>query len=204
LLILASGSPQRRELLEEAGYYFQVWAPRPEAECGVCSGESPQQMVCRLARQKAADAAGQLAADSTAAAIVACDTVAVCGGQVLGKPSDIEHARRMLNLLRGRDHEVISGLCVWPLASGVPRVELARTRLHMDDLSSEAIEEYLESGQWEGKAGAFGYQDRIGWLRIVEGSPSNVIGLPLELLEQILKETLGAAGRAKNAGDSHR
>jgi septum formation protein len=222
-LILASSSPQRERLLAEAGYCFGVLPPSPQAECGVCSGESPAQMVCRLARRKAEDTAAQLAdgwpaqprAGSTggqathgtpdcAAAVVACDTVAVCDGRILGKPADVGDARQMLHWLRGREHEVLSGLCVLPLAGGPTRVELARTRLRMDHLSDEQIEEYLESGQWEGKAGAFGYQDRVGWLHIVEGSESNVIGLPLELLDQILKEAGLGDPSGKNSENPRR
>ncbi|HEV3137139.1 MAG TPA: Maf family protein, partial [Pirellulales bacterium] len=86
----------------------------------------------------------------------------------------------------GREHRVYSGLCLWPLFSDQPQVRVARTTLRMDPLAERDIEEYLTSGVWEGKAGAFGYQDRVGWLRIVEGSESNVVGLPLELLDEML------------------
>ncbi len=116
---------------------------------------------------------------------MACDTVAECLGQILGKPADRRHARQMLELLSGREHRVYSGLCVCPPGSA-PRVQVARTTLRMDPLDADQIEEYLDSGLWEGKAGAFGYQDRVGWLHIVEGSESNVIGLPLELLAVML------------------
>ncbi len=187
LLILASSSPQRRRLLEQAGYRFEVVAPGHQAECAGASHETPADLVARLAYQKAADVAAQLAHDRRAAwAILACDTVAECGGQILGKPEDQGHARRMLELLSGREHHVYSGLCLWPLGSGQPRIAVARTTLRMDPLADARIDEYLASGQWQGKAGAFGYQDRPGWLHITEGSESNVIGLPLELLAQML------------------
>jgi septum formation protein len=200
-LILASGSPQRKRLLAEAGYTFEVVVPGENAECGICSKETPGEMVARLARQKAADVLSQLrglegtAADSPQGAagnrrfLVACDTVAECLGQILGKPADRRHARQMLELLSGREHRVYSGLYVAPVDSPpAARVGVARTTLRMDPLSAGQIDEYLDSGQWEGKAGAFGYQDRIGWLHIVEGSESNVIGLPLELLGEMLAE----------------
>jgi septum formation protein len=188
LLILASGSPQRRALLDEAGYRIQVIAPRPHAECGVCSRETPPELVARLARQKAADVADQLSGDSTSAlGIIACDTVASCAGQILGKPTGQDHARWMLELLSGQEHHVYSGLCLWPLPGGSPRVEVARTVLRMDPLTPNQIDEYLASGLWEGKAGAFGYQDRVGWLHVIEGSESNVIGLPLELLAEMVE-----------------
>ena len=181
--ILASSSPRRRELMTAAGYPFTVVAPSPEAECGVCSGESPPELVARLAYQKAADVATKV----DRSLIIACDTVAECQGTILGKPADEQHARQMLTMLRGRKHHVYSGLCLWLIPEGEPVVEVAKTTLVMHALSDEAIEEYLASGLWEGKSGAFGYQDRLGWLDVVEGSESNVVGLPMELLAETLK-----------------
>ena len=181
-IILASQSPRRRELLTEAGYEFEVVPPGEHAECGLCSGETPPQLVARLAMQKAADVVARV--DS--GVVVACDTVVECRGQILGKPADRDDARRMLRLLRGQEHHVWSGLCVWPAPEGPPRVEVALTRLLMDRLDDDQIEEYLESEAWEGKAGAFGYQDRLGWVHVVEGSESNVVGLPMELLAAML------------------
>jgi nucleoside triphosphate pyrophosphatase len=189
-LILASSSPRRRELLTEAGYRFSIVAPHAEAECGVCSGESPPEFVARIAYQKAADVARRV----ERGLVVACDTVAECSGQILGKPRDEPHARQMLELLSGREHRVYSGLCVWRIPAGEPRVEVARTTLRMDDLSRQQIDEYLASGLWEGKAGAFGYQDRLGWVHIADGSESNVVGLPLELLEKMLTDLDAEAG----------
>ena len=105
----------------------------------------------------------------------------------------------MLELLCNREHHVYSGLCVWRPAAGEPRVRVARTTLRMDPLDAAQIEEYVASGHWEGKAGAFGLQDRPGWLRIVEGSESNVIGLPLELLETMLAEVGRGAPPGENS-----
>lgn len=181
-LILASASPRRRQLLEEAGYRFEVIPPSDAAECGACSGESPVQLVMRLAEQKARDVAGRV----TAGIVLGCDTVAECQGQILGKPRDEEHARAMLQLLRGRRHRVFSGLCLIRVPAGDSRVEVVATILEMSPLGDEQIEDYLESGAWEGKAGAFGLQDRLGWIHVVEGSESNVVGLPLELLSEML------------------
>src|SRR4051794_9958633 len=105
MLILASGSPQRKRLLNDAGYRFRVVVPGAHAECGICSKETPGELVARLAYQKAADVAGQLATerdkDCDAASIVACDTLAECMGQILGKPENLQHARNMLKLLSG-------------------------------------------------------------------------------------------------------
>ena len=181
-LILASRSPRRRELLKEAGFTFDVVPPESEAECGLCSGETPAGLVARLARKKAAD----VAARTSRALIIGCDTVAECDGQILGKPEDEDHARRMLKILRGREHRVYSGLCLWLAPEGRSFLEVDRTVLRMDQLSDGQLDEYLSGDGWIGKAGAFGYQDRLGWVRIIEGSESNVVGLPMELLERML------------------
>ncbi len=182
-LILASQSPQRSKLLSEAGYSFEVIAPHPNAECGVCSGETPSQLVARLARQKAADVTSRI----ESGIVLACDTIAECGGQVLGKPQDADHARQMLKLLRGRVHHVYSGVCLWHHPTGKPVERVDVTKLRMDEISDADLEEYIESELWEGKAGAFGYQDGPDWLTVVTGSESNVIGLPMELLSQMLQ-----------------
>jgi len=219
-LILASRSPRRRELLSAAGFRFEVIPPSETAECGVCGGESPEQLVARLAYQKAADVARRLEQGSVAwprgfsrnetpphcnggalvdeeidedideqcVFILGCDTVAECRGQILGKPIDAEHARAMLETLSGQTHRVLSGVCLWPIQGGQPMVRTAATTLRMDELSPRRLHAYLAGGRWEGKAGAFGYQDGIDWVRIVEGSPSNVVGLPMELLAEMLRD----------------
>ena len=204
-LILASRSPRRRELLAAAGYRFEVCPPSEAAECGVCSGETPAQLVARLAFQKAADVGRRIAAglvkslpspvgrgaggegDNARCLILGCDTVAECGGRILGKPADETDARRMLETLSGRKHRVLSGLCLWPLPDGEPAVRVAVTTLRMDRLTPEQLDAYLSGGQWQGKAGAFGYQDGLEWVHVVEGSESNVVGLPLELLAEMIE-----------------
>jgi len=183
-LILASSSPRRRQLLTAAGYEFEIVAPREEAECGVCSGETPPEMVARLAYQKAADVSTRVGPSI----ILACDTICECQGQVLGKPRDEDHARRMLEMLSGRRHRVYSGLCIWNVPAGEPDVRVDETTLRMDVLSKAQIDEIVASGGWEGKAGAFGYQDGLDWVHVDRGSESNVVGLPMELLGRMLAE----------------
>ncbi|MGD0654977.1 MAG: Maf family protein [Thermoguttaceae bacterium] len=183
-LILASRSPRRQELLEEAGYRFEVCQPSEQAECGLCSGDTPAELVARLAYQKAADVARQV----REGVILACDTVVECNGRILGKALDEHHARHILQTLSGQEHRVFSGLCLWKIPHGQPRIRVAITTLRMDRLSRAQLDEYLAGGQWEGKAGAFGYQDRLGWVHITEGSESNVVGLPLELLAEMLEK----------------
>ncbi len=192
-LILASSSPQRRELLAVAGYQFEIVPPHESVECGICSSGGPAALVTELAASKAVDVASQLKRAGTLdsrCVIVACDTVAECKGEVLGKPRDEEHARGMLELLRGSVHRVYSGLCVWRPhgegAAGQPNVRLSVSNLRMDEISDRQLEDYLASGLWAGKAGALGYQDRAGWLHLMSGSESNVVGLPIELLREML------------------
>ena len=182
-LILASRSPRRRELLAEFGYQFDVIPPSEASEDAPCRGESPREFVARMARQKAADVAGRV----DAGWVLGCDTVAECDGRILGKPDDENHARAMLQTLSGREHRVFSGLCLWKVPDGNPVVRVAVTLLRMDRLSDEQLDEYLAGGRWKGKAGAFGYQDRLGWVHVSEGSASNVVGLPMELLAEMLR-----------------
>ena len=181
-MILASSSPRRRQLLTEAGYRFEVIPPHDAAECGICSRETPPELVARLAWQKAGDVARSV----NEGLVIGCDTVAECCGQVLGKPTDRAHAEQMLRLMRGREHHVYSGLCLWPRPGEQPHVKAAVTRLVMDSITDQELATYLDTDAWEGKAGAFGYQDGHDWVHIVEGSESNVVGLPLELLAEML------------------
>jgi septum formation protein len=126
------------------------------------------------------------------AIIVAADTVAECDGEILGKPRDECDARAMLQRLSGRPHRVLTGVCLWPLnlllppGEGKPLVRVAITKLEMDHLTDQQLDDYLAGGQWEGKAGAFGYQDGLDWVHVVEGSESNVVGLPMEMLAEML------------------
>jgi septum formation protein len=213
-LILASRSPRRRELLAEAGYDFQVIAPDEDVECGFSSASGPAGLVAELAYRKAAAVARKLQDSplpvpnrqpAAPSLILSADTIAEYDGLILGKPRDEADARRMLRQLSNREHRVLTGVCLVPLnsplppfvgwpwrgedgAPGAPLIRVDVTKLRMDALSDTQLDEYLSSGHWEGKAGAFGYQDRLGWVHIVEGSPSNVVGLPMELLSEMLKE----------------
>jgi septum formation protein len=196
-LILASGSPRRHELLREAGYEFTVIPATEDVECGVCSESGPAGLVAELAYRKAAAVRQQLVGGKNSSPqdprtlILAADTVAEIDGFVLGKPADERHARSMLGQLRGREHRVLTGVCLMPINGTEPCVRVAVTKLRMDPLSDAQVDEYLDGGQWQGKAGAFGFQDRLGWVHILEGSPSNVVGLPMELLSEMLGELNG-------------
>lgn len=184
-LILASSSPRRRQLLEEAGFSFEVIPPSEGAEPETIEGLSPTELVAELARLKALDVASRVPGH---AIVLAADTVAECDGQVLGKPKDQKHAREMLTLLSGREHRVLTGFCLMtPDATNAPP-EVVTTRLVMAALEEAWLLPFLESGGWKGKAGAFGYQDGLSFVSIIEGSESNVVGLPMEEVTSRLAE----------------
>ncbi len=146
-LILASSSPRRRELLMNAEIPFRVIEPDPNAECGVCSRETPPELVARLAYQKAANVIDKI----EAGLVIGCDTVAECMGLILGKPHDRRHAQEMLERLRGRPHSVYSGLCIWDKATARRSVRVDVSRLTMDAITDEQIQAYLDSELWMGK-----------------------------------------------------
>ena len=184
-LILASGSPRRAQLLTAAGYQFTVQVASESAECGICSRETAPEMVARYAYRKAVDVAARF--DN--GLILAADTVAFCVGQILGKPRDQDHAESILRTLSGRRHDVYTGLCLLSIDQKRCMVDVVRTELEMHTLSDSMLEAYLDSHLWEGKAGAFGYQDGNDWLAVIGGgSESNVVGLPMERLAEMMQE----------------
>ena len=186
-LILASGSPRRSELLAEAGYEARVVRPRDGAEeAGICSNCGPAELVARLARCKWDDVADQLKGEPPEW-MLAADTVASCRGAILGKPIDELHARSMIEMMSGREHQVFSGVCFGRSDQEDPEVRVVTTTLRMDEVSDQWIAEYIDSGLWEGKAGGFGYQDSLGFVHVTEGSTSNVVGLPMEVVSQMLQ-----------------
>ena len=196
-LVLASGSPRRALLLQSAGYSFTVMVAGVEAECGVCSRETAPEMVARYAYRKAADVVSRI--DS--GLVLAADTVASCVGQILGKPRDQRHAEQILRLLSGRRHDVYTGVCLWSAKQKKCLVDVVRTELEMLPLSEKMLQEYLDSMKWEGKAGAFGYQDGNDWLLVRSGSESNVVGLPMERLVELL-ENFHSTAETVNTGSS--
>lgn len=179
--------------MTEAGYTFAVIPPTDDAESAPLGGLGPAQLVRELAFLKASNVTCQLAKQQISGhrVIVAADTVAECNGEILGKPTNQTHASAMLQQLRGTHHRVFSGVCVWPVdqtgqPQAPPDLHVESTSLQMDLLTDQQLQEYLDSNGWVGKAGAFGYQDQLGWVHIVEGSESNVVGLPMEQLEKML------------------
>jgi septum formation protein len=181
-LILASASPRRAELLASAGFLFEVIPP--EVDETPRAGESAQTYAIRVAEDKAAAVAERCGASG--GIILAADTVVVAGGQILGKPNDSSDARRMLRLLSGEAHDVHTAVV---MRSGVrQRQEIATTRVWFAPLDPSEIEWYVESGEPEGKAGAYAIQGRAArFIDRIDGSWSNVVGLPLATVARMLK-----------------
>jgi septum formation protein len=182
-LILASQSPRRKQLLSDAGYEFTVDAPDDSIERGICSKCSPEELVIESAFLKAT----AIASRHQSGIVLAADTVAVCGSETLGKPTNRDHAERMLRLMSGKKHRVLTGVCLRKAGTSVFKTWMEETALVMDVMSDEELDSYLDTDQWIGKAGAFGYQDGIDWVHIEQGLASNVVGLPVERLSEWLE-----------------
>jgi len=180
--ILASASPRRAELLAAAGFDFDVApadvdeAPRPE--------EPPRDYVLRIARAKA-DAVANL--QNGARAVLAADTTVVVDGWLMGKPKDAREAAVMLRALSGRVHDVHTGVVVQTRTTHRAAIETTQVRFH--PLADDEIAWYIETGEPMGKAGAYGIQGRAArFIERIEGSWSNVVGLPISTVYRLLNE----------------
>ena len=188
-LILASSSPRRLALLSEAGYVFRVIEPDDVENEGLRAGESAVKQALQLALDKTDSVVGK--EKFTAKTLVlGADTVVALDDQVIGKARDRNHAREILSTLSGSTHQVITALAILEEPGGRRLVEHDVTCVSMAKLRAEQIEEYLENGPWQGKAGAYAIQEDDKFIERIEGSFSNVVGLPLELLERMLGSLL--------------
>jgi septum formation protein len=185
-LILASASPRRRQLLAEAGYVFEVDPsdidePEPGADV------DPASYAALLAWRKAATVARRRGA----CLVLAADTCCAVDHHILNKPLDRGDAERMIRLQEGRDTEVLTALCLFRAERwewvGVVDTSVVRFR----PLTVAERDAYLDSGRWQGKAGAYGVQERDPFITVVSGSFSNVVGLPMERLALLLREHPG-------------
>ena len=180
MLILASSSPRRAELLSSAGIALQ--AVPVNVDESIRRPEPPGEHVRRLAREKA-DAAFERFPD---ALVLGADTIVLVGGEIMGKPADAADAVRMLRLLSGREHEVLTGVALVSRRGVV--IEVARTRVWVNPLSETEIAEYVATGEPLDKAGGYGIQG-LGskFIDRIQGSYSNVVGLPVSLVYRLLK-----------------
>ena len=180
-IVLASASPRRQELLKDAGIEFVVKpANIPELRH---QGEAPQAFAERMAREKA----HAVWAGTNHEYMLGADTIVVVDDLVLGKPVDEQDATRMLRLLSDRKHEVITGVCL--KASDFEDVRSETTAVHFSTLSDDDIRDYIATGEPMDKAGAYAIQGMAShWISKIEGDYLNVVGLPVALVLQMLRE----------------
>ena len=172
-LILASGSPRRRELLAKMGYTFEICAPDVDEHV---TGHA-RDIVYTLAQRKAHAAAEHVARG----VIVASDTLVSLDGVPLGKPADAAEAHRMLAALSGREHEVFTGVCVLDAETGESETRSVRTGVTFRALTAEEIDAYIATGEPMDKAGAYGIQGGAGaFVTHLDGSFENVMGFPVD------------------------
>jgi septum formation protein len=195
-LVLASASPRRAELLRAAGYTFEILAV--DLDERVRDAESPSAYVERLAREKAGAAMLRLAARVQGscgvgraalddAVVLGADTTVVVGGAILGKPRDDRDAVAMLEALSGRRHEVMTGVCLRSSAGEWGRVEA--TGVYMAVLTPQEIDWYVNSGEGRDKAGGYAVQGLASrFVTRIDGSYSNVVGLPIAAVSALLRE----------------
>jgi septum formation protein len=180
-LVLASASPRRADLLRAAGIPFEIFPVTVDER--FCPGERPEDAVARLAEAKATAAA----AAHPDAIVLGADTTVVISGEALGKPADDQDARRMLELLSGRTHEVLTGMCLQGHGRRLRHVEPSRVRMAM--LGDAEIGWYIATGEPADKAGAYAVQGLASrFIEGIDGSYSNVVGLPVSRVYQLLKE----------------
>jgi septum formation protein len=187
MLVLASASPRRRELLTQAGFSFRVHpAHIPEDPL---PGEDPIAYVVRLAREKAQAVFAQLSTTTESPAklaVLGADTTVTLDNQILGKPEDTADAARMLRLLSGRTHRVITGVAV--VTAERTEVAAEATAVRFLTLSEAEIAAYIATGEPTDKAGAYAIQGRAArWIPRVEGCYFNVVGLPIALVSTLLE-----------------
>ena len=183
-LILASASPRRQELLREAGYDFLVHPAEVDEEALTLPGILPAALAVQLAQAKARAVAPHFPDD----VVLAADTVVAFGDQVVGKPVSAAHARRMLALLSGTTHIVITGITLLHQSRSWSTSDRVLSSVQMRHLADQEIDDYVATGQWQGKAGGYGIQDPDPFVTRTAGSHTNIVGLPMKRTCQLLAE----------------
>jgi septum formation protein len=182
-LILASGSPARRDLLMRAGYSFTVQPSHIDEPTGA-GVTDPRAFVQNVAWLKAETTAAQI----SEGLVLAADTVGWLDGSIIGKPSNEADARRILRALSGREHELWTGVCLWRRPDDLQLIWQEVSRVVFEEMSDKDLDAYLATRLWQGCSGAYAIQEAGDpYVRVVRGSVSNVIGLPMETLEKVLE-----------------
>nr|HID60224.1 septum formation inhibitor Maf [Desulfobacterales bacterium] len=194
LLILASLSPRRRYLLEQAGLKFKVVSSKIDETQGL--GSSPQDYVRSIAEAKATNVARAYPESW----VIGADTIVLVDNTILGKPVSVGEARDMLTKLSGKMHSVLTGYCICCLKQNQFFSDVVRTNILFKELTKEEIEWYIRSGEPFDKAGAYAIQGKGGsFVKRVEGSYTNVVGLPVcEVLEFLTREVVSKLPNKEN------
>lgn len=184
MLILASASPRRRELIARLGIPYTTCVSNADER--VCGLLGPEELVKTLSRRKAEGVPAPRDGDL----VLGVDTVVALDGRILGKPRDEEDARKMLRALSGRTHEVYSGFTV--LGRGISFTDAVRTSVRFASLSDDEIDRYVASGEPMDKAGAYGIQGLGGlFVQGISGDYYNVVGLPIRRIYEVLTDRFG-------------
>ena len=185
-IILGSQSPRRKELLENAGVEFEILTA--DGEEVVDENLSFPQIVESLAKQKSLQVSENSLCPEDAVVITA-DTMVVCGDMIMGKPKDDADAKRMLNLLSGNIHKVMTGYCILDRVSGKNVSGVVETEVKFRKLDDGEIDRYIRTGEPKDKAGAYGIQLRASmFVEEIHGDYFNIVGLPVERICKLLKE----------------
>jgi septum formation protein len=182
-LILASASPRRRQLMSKAGYEFLVVPPVVDESVFRMSGVEPIEYAKRLALAKAKSVA-QKYPDSI---VIGADTIVDCQGRIIGKAADAKQAEQITEKLFGAPHEVITGVAIVRLSDNMELLRSDITTVYPRKMTPEQIAEHIKGGSWRDKAGAYAIQETGDeFVERIEGSLTNVMGLPMELLDSLL------------------
>ena len=190
-IILASGSPRRAEILSSVGWEFTKDVP--DIDESELPGETPEAYVQRLAKTKGKTVAARHSGET----VLAADTTVVIDGAIIGKPIDLADARRMLKLLSGRRHDVLTGVAL--VKNGTAQVAMQRTGVKFAELTDAEINFLAEMGDPLDKAGAYAVQTQAAlFIEGIEGDYWNVVGLPINLVYELLKKAGFDTGLSQN------
>ena len=182
-IVLASASPRRKQLLAEAGYKFTVCPADIDESAIPAEGIEPREYAKRLALAKAKS----VAAGFPNRLVIGADTVVDFEGEIIGKPCDAKEAKEITRKLFSRPHKVITAVAIVRLSNGIKMVESDTTTVYPKKMTEKQIARHIEDGSWRGKAGAYAIQEGGDqFVEKIDGSLTNVMGLPMELLERLL------------------
>ncbi|MFW9771355.1 MAG: Maf family protein [Promethearchaeota archaeon] len=187
-IILASQSRDRHEILRRAKIPFETRVAKIDEDIYKRKIKIPVNLVKELAKAKALYVKRLIMEESLNAIIIAADTIVDCNKEVIGKPSNQEQAYQMLKKLQNKSHNLLTGIALTATSSSNLIVDYESTTVHFGELSDEEIWSYLKSGEWKGRAGAYSINDKANiFVKSIDGSFSNVIGLPLFKIYELLK-----------------